>query len=160
MLIRTRLNRQVPSSELSKLLVGASATATTEASIRMPGKSRTVLEATVLTLSCPDQCQRLYDEIEYFMSKSEVEQKVVLSGQVPTLSNYWKFRMGTSAVRVALAVNEYVLFDLFNPFALIQNSPVNLELFRFACGTQIPQSVVWSTDMQTLWSTTNAIISM
>lgn len=41
------------------------------------------------------------------MDKSEYEQRLRLSQCVAGLEEYWNFRLGTSAVRVALALNEY-----------------------------------------------------
>ncbi|KAL9090100.1 MAG: hypothetical protein Q9159_002165 [Coniocarpon cinnabarinum] len=53
--------------------------------------------------------KRLLQEIKYFMTKSKVEQSQALSGKITTFYGYWSFRMGTSAVRIALALNEYEL---------------------------------------------------
>ena len=45
-------------------------------------------------------------ELEFFLNKSEVEQKLRLTKNMINLSDFWQFRLGTSAVRVVLAVNE------------------------------------------------------
>jgi len=41
------------------------------------------------------------------MNCSEIEQQVRLSDKLPTVEEYWQCRMGTSAVGVTLAVNEF-----------------------------------------------------
>ena len=40
------------------------------------------------------------------MVTSHMEQKAKLEGQIPTPEEYWRVRMGTSAVGVICAVNE------------------------------------------------------
>ncbi|KAL9055448.1 MAG: hypothetical protein Q9162_003546 [Coniocarpon cinnabarinum] len=70
------------------------------------------------------------------MSKSEVEQRYVLHDDVPTFSEYWNFRMGTSAVRVALALNE------------------------FSCDTELQPEFRDGAEMKQIWVASNAIISM
>lgn len=39
---------------------------------------------------------------------SEKEQRLRLTGAVPSIEEFWEYRMGSSAVFVTLAVNEYV----------------------------------------------------
>lgn len=63
---------------------------------------------TIMTFS-PGQCEAFLSEISFFMDKSEYEQRLRLSQSVADLDEYWNFRLGTSAVRVALALNEYDL---------------------------------------------------
>ncbi|PQE26796.1 terpenoid synthase protein [Rutstroemia sp. NJR-2017a BVV2] len=54
------------------------------------------------------QRQILLEQMLFFMDCSEIEQRVRLSGELPTIGQYWNCRMGTSAVGVTLAVNECV----------------------------------------------------
>ncbi len=63
----------------------------------------------MLTLFSLDQRRRLLVEMEVFMETSELEQKTRLNDTLPTVESYWSCRMGTSAVGVCLAVNEYVI---------------------------------------------------
>ena len=42
-------------------------------------------------------------EIEFFLEMSEQEQRVRLAQKVPTLEEYWRIRIGTSAVGVMIA---------------------------------------------------------
>ena len=95
----------------------------------LPNTANTIIRAfdsfgQRLRAQCPfDQRVGLLREIQYFMNKSEIEQRHALSGHVVSFEEYWEFRMGTSAVRVALAVNEYTCgFSL--PKSLI-NHPVS-----------------------------------
>ena len=46
-------------------------------------------------------------EFAFFMEKSEVEQRVRLQAQIVTIEDFWQYRLGTSAVRVVLCLNEY-----------------------------------------------------
>ena len=55
-----------------------------------------------------------------FLAKSQHEQEIRLSGRIPTVAEYWSFRMGTSAVGVGVAALEY--FHLFPPFAEINRA--------------------------------------
>lgn len=82
------------------------------------------------------QRQRFYDEIARFMACSEDEQRGRLQGHIPSLDEYWRFRLGTSAVYISSAVGEY------------------------AMGAPIPPAVVRSAPMQGVWDETNAIISV
>lgn len=52
------------------------------------------------------QRQNFYNEILFFMEKSEVEQHLRQGDRLPDLDEFWRFRLGTSAVRVVLAMNE------------------------------------------------------
>lgn len=41
------------------------------------------------------------------MEKSEVEQRLRLDGRIISLDEFWRFRLGSSAVPVVLCINEY-----------------------------------------------------
>lgn len=75
-------------------------------------------------------------QLEFFVEMSELEQRVQLSGHLPSLESYQRRRMGTSAVGVCMAIHEYAL-DM--------------------C---LPQYIVDSPNMQSLWKETNIIISV
>jgi len=53
-----------------------------------------------------DQQERLLGELIYFMDTTEIEQRRRLSEDLPTLDEYAKSRMETSAVSVVSAFNE------------------------------------------------------
>ncbi|RYC58007.1 hypothetical protein CHU98_g8203 [Xylaria longipes] len=82
------------------------------------------------------QCQRFFDEIAQFMSASQIEQKYRLMGHLPTLEEYWKFRLGTSAVYIGIASAE------------------------FSLGICLPALVMRSEPMRAIWRQTNIIISI
>jgi hypothetical protein len=82
------------------------------------------------------QCQRFYDEIARFMVASETEQRARLRGDIPTLKEYWKFRLGTSAVYIGSAAGEYSM------------------------SSQISSDVMNCSSMQAVWDETNVIISI
>ena len=45
-------------------------------------------------------------QIDLFVEMCEVEQRVLLSGQLPSIKAYQRRRMGSSAVAVCLAIHE------------------------------------------------------
>jgi hypothetical protein len=44
-----------------------------------------------------------------FLMHSKREQETRLSGRIPSIKEYWEFRMGASAVGVVVAALEYIL---------------------------------------------------
>ncbi|KAE8375861.1 isoprenoid synthase domain-containing protein [Aspergillus bertholletiae] len=83
-----------------------------------------------------EQRGRFLKEITFFMVTSQMEQKAKLEEQIPSLEEYWAVRMGTSAVGVICAVNEYSLRSM------------------------IPRAVMEDHDMRTMWNEVNIIASM
>ncbi|MCJ1293100.1 hypothetical protein MMC34_004653 [Xylographa carneopallida] len=81
-----------------------------------------------------EQREIFMNEIDFFMDKSEVEHRLRMSEHVVSLEEYWHYRLGTSAVRVVLAVSE------------------------FGNDTNLPPYVMQDEDMATLWDLTNANI--
>lgn len=58
------------------------------------------------------QRRRFMKEFRFFMDKSEVEQNLRLKDDLATVEEFSRYRLGTSAVRVVLAVNESVWISL------------------------------------------------
>ncbi|CAJ2509230.1 Uu.00g142560.m01.CDS01 [Anthostomella pinea] len=83
-----------------------------------------------------NQCQRFYDEISRFMTASRLEQDTRMRGDVPTLNEYWNFRLGTSAVYIGTAPAVYSL------------------------SLRLPSDLMQSEPMQALWRETNVTISI
>ncbi|KAF2871389.1 isoprenoid synthase domain-containing protein [Massariosphaeria phaeospora] len=82
-----------------------------------------------------DQRILIQKELEFFMETSETEQERRLSENLPTLDEYITCRMGTSAVGVTSAYNE------------------------FAYGLEpLPTHVMEDPEMRTLWDETNIIV--
>ncbi|RAL64505.1 hypothetical protein DID88_001980 [Monilinia fructigena] len=79
------------------------------------------------------QRQILLEELLFFMDCSEIEQRVRLSEKLPTVEEYWRCRMGTSAVGVTTAMNE------------------------FAIGSEVSTMMI-NTSMKALWDYTNEIV--
>lgn len=46
------------------------------------------------------------DHMEDFLEMSRQEQVLRLQGTIPSLEEFWSYRLGSSAVYVTLAVNE------------------------------------------------------
>lgn len=91
-------------------------------------------------------------EIDLFAEMCEVEQRVLLSGQLPSVESYQRRRMGTSAVTVCLAMHEYVQF-----FGIAQGISGSLD-HRYTLNMRLPQHVILNPKMQMLWDQTNIII--
>ena len=84
---------------------------------------------------------------------TELEQRVELSEQFPTVEEYLHRRLGSSAVDVSTAVVEYVLdFSHEIRHFLIER--------RYCFGIEIPSSVMYEHDMKMIWQETNIIISV
>ncbi|KAL2797260.1 terpenoid synthase [Aspergillus keveii] len=63
---------------------------------------------TALRESCSVEQRKIFlKEFRFFMNKSETEQTLRLRGSVVTMDELWRYRLGTSAVRVVLAINQY-----------------------------------------------------
>ena len=75
-------------------------------------------------------------ELAFFMDKSEVEQRLRLQNQRVTIEEYWQYKLGTSAIRVVLCLNDY-----FNE-------------------TTLPYDIMHDPSMATLWNLTNINIGI
>lgn len=62
--------------------------------------------ASSIDVSRIEQRERFSFEMEVFMEMSEREQRLRLSSTVPSVEEFWAYRLGSSAVCVTLAVNE------------------------------------------------------
>ncbi|KAE8355265.1 isoprenoid synthase domain-containing protein [Aspergillus coremiiformis] len=83
-----------------------------------------------------EQRQTFLQEMSLFMEMSQMEQKAKLKGQAPSSEEYWEVRMGTSAVGVICAVNEYSVRSV------------------------LPRDIIEDHDMKIIWDEVNVIISM
>jgi hypothetical protein len=54
-----------------------------------------------------EQNKMVYEEMRFFMDMSEREQRLRLSGAIPSIDEFWRYRLGSSAVTVCLALNEF-----------------------------------------------------
>jgi hypothetical protein len=82
-----------------------------------------------------DQREMVYEEIRFFMEMSEHEQRLRLSGTIPSIDEYWHYRLGSSAVNVCVVMNE------------------------FCMGASLPLEFHSDSDMKDLVRYTNTIIS-
>ncbi|KAJ5612617.1 terpenoid synthase [Penicillium lagena] len=81
-----------------------------------------------------DQRERFLHEFRFFMDKSETEQALRLKEDLVTVDEFSRYRLGTSAVRVVLAINE------------------------FCNGTHLPPEVTDDPEFDKLWDLTNVNI--
>jgi len=101
-----------------------------------------ILSFEVIGTAIRDSCttgqrQMVYDEMEDFMQMSEQEQRLRLTNdRLPTLEEFWGYRLGSSAVFICLAVNEYAYGDI-----------------------ELPPEMFQDPDMRCIWEQTNIIIS-
>ncbi|MCJ1436765.1 hypothetical protein MMC27_006147 [Xylographa pallens] len=80
--------------------------------------------------------ERFSQEMKVFVEMSEREQRVRLNGVLPSVEEFWGYRLGSSAVGVCLAALEFTYDDM-----------------------QLPASIMHNADMELLWDQTNIIIS-
>ncbi|KAI1501866.1 terpenoid synthase [Biscogniauxia marginata] len=86
--------------------------------------------------SCDDrQVEVFLRELRFFVEMTEEEHKLQTTRSLPTIEQYNRRRMGSSATRVCLALQEYAL------------------------GIQLPREVMESDAMRTIWHESNVIIS-
>jgi hypothetical protein len=79
---------------------------------------------------------RMYEAMRFFMEMSEQEQRMRLNGSIPSVEEFWRYRLGCSAVPVCLAVNEY------------------------GCGSmELPPEFFADQDVKTLYRCTNTLVS-
>ena len=50
--------------------------------------------------------------MQFYISMSEQEQRLRLSGAIPSLEEFWRYRLGSSALDVLLALNEFSWEDM------------------------------------------------
>ncbi|PNP54756.1 hypothetical protein THARTR1_04961 [Trichoderma harzianum] len=87
-------------------------------------------------MSRVEQRKRFLREMEFFIRKSQLEQKSRLDGCILSLDEYWDIRMGTSAVGVIMAVNE------------------------FSARANISDIIMDHPDMRTIWDESNINVSI
>lgn len=76
------------------------------------------------------QRQRFFEAIEFYMTMVKHEQKLRLSGHIPTIEDFWYFRLGSSGVDLALNVHEYSCEGVRFPDEFWADEDVK-KLFRF-----------------------------
>ncbi|KAI4250167.1 MAG: hypothetical protein L6R40_000339 [Gallowayella cf. fulva] len=89
-----------------------------------------------LNLAVPEQRERFMKEFTTFVKMSQCEQSIRLSGKVPSIDEFWQYRLGTSAVYTCLAINEFSWGDM-----------------------HLPPGIMEDENMKALWNRTNVIIS-
>ncbi|KAI1774249.1 isoprenoid synthase domain-containing protein [Hypoxylon cercidicola] len=83
-----------------------------------------------------DQTQVFFEELQLYIEMTEEEHRLQTTNQLPSPSEYMRRRMGSSAVRVCLAIQEYTL------------------------SIEVPIEAMRSDLMQAIWNETNIIISV
>ena len=84
-----------------------------------------------------EQRENLSYHMEVFMDMTEREQRLRMKGAIPSVEEYMKYRLGSSAVSVTLAVNEFAQGDM-----------------------RLPRLTMEDANMKLLWDQTNLIISV
>ncbi|KAH7305266.1 isoprenoid synthase domain-containing protein [Stachybotrys elegans] len=93
--------------------------------------------ADVLIKQCTEsERSKFMRELQFFIEMTEEEQQIQRRHYLPSVEEYMRRRMGSSAVRTCLALHEYVL------------------------GSRLPEDVMNSEYMHTIWHETNVIISV
>jgi hypothetical protein len=65
-----------------------------------------VVQLVILLTASQGQRQRFMHELTRFLEHTKQEQRFRLLNQIPSVEEYWSFRMGSSAVGLVLAVQE------------------------------------------------------
>ncbi|KAI1119885.1 terpenoid synthase [Nemania abortiva] len=82
------------------------------------------------------QINKFLEELEFFIKMCEEEHRTQATGRLPTVEEYMQRRMGSSAVRLCLALSDY------------------------ATGVAMPADIMSDDSMQIIWHETNIIISV
>ncbi|QKX52974.1 uncharacterized protein TRUGW13939_00045 [Talaromyces rugulosus] len=96
----------------------------------------------VIGVTIRDSCsltqrKMVFDEMKEFMKQSEQEQHIRLNNdRLPSVAEFWNYRLGASAVFICLAINEYAYGDM-----------------------ELPVEIFGDADMKEIWQLTNIIIS-
>jgi hypothetical protein len=73
---------------------------------------------------------RVYEEIRLFMEMSELEQRMRLAGVIPSVEEFWRYRLGSSAVTVCMALNEFSWEDMNLPSTFYEDDDVKKVLIH------------------------------
>jgi hypothetical protein len=63
----------------------------------------------------PAQRKRVYEDMRFFMNMSGQEQHLRLSGTIPSIDEFWRYRLGSSAIPVCISLNEFSWEDMELP---------------------------------------------
>ena len=82
-----------------------------------------------------------------------------LHGKLPSLKEFWSYRIGISAVNTAIALNEYDFVKSGHVETVVPLSRW-YDVCRFAFDANgLPNSVMENDDMKLVWNLTNIIVS-
>lgn len=87
---------------------------------------------------------------------TQLEQETKFSDGLPSLDDFWKMRMGSSAVKPCLVMAEFVYLAL----APITSFPKLTSHCRMAIGAELPAYLREHPDMEVLWDETTIGISL
>lgn len=104
-----------------------------------------------------EQRRFLLNEIEFFVKMAELEQRVQMSDRLPTVEEYRRRRMGTSAVAVCIAITELVGPHPFLAYYVLLTIRVDR---RYTLDMELPPDLMWSPDMRKLLDATNDMLSV
>ena len=77
-----------------------------------------------------DQCQRFMDHFDFFLDMTYREQILRLKGNVPSIEDFWSYRLGTSAMGIMMAVNELGFSTNQNGRRCSADNGVKIRLWR------------------------------
>ncbi|KAL8664204.1 MAG: hypothetical protein Q9202_003282 [Teloschistes flavicans] len=75
-------------------------------SLKAKGSTKREQQTTSAHADTPDQIKTFFDEFKFFVEMTDVEQRVLMSQKLPSVDEYHQRRMGSSAVRMCLAITE------------------------------------------------------
>ncbi|KAF2704887.1 terpenoid synthase [Pleomassaria siparia CBS 279.74] len=71
-----------------------------------------------------EQNERVHEEMRFFTDMSEREQQLWLPGAIPSVNDFWRYCLGSSAVTVCLALVEFGCEDMHLPAAFYHDKHV------------------------------------
>jgi hypothetical protein len=104
------------------------------------------------------QIDTFLEELRFFIQMSEEEQMFQMTPHLPTVEEYSRRRKGSSAVRVCLAITEYVYAPLLVKMGKLGGLATD-TFARYAFGIELPEEVMNDEAMHVIWDETNVIIS-
>jgi hypothetical protein len=108
-----------------------------------------------LSLQSIDERHNLAKEIQIYLEMVGYEQGLRVDQSLPTLEEYWRLRMATSAVKITTAA---LLWVSNRGFALPKHR--SLIIGSYACKVQLPAEVQDSKLLDDVYEAGNGITSM
>ncbi|KAF2008972.1 terpenoid synthase [Aaosphaeria arxii CBS 175.79] len=78
----------------------------------------------------PEKCHMFYEELRFYIENTKQEEAFRIAGAIPTIEEYWRYRLGSSAVYSCLALNEFSWSGMDLPVEFYSDEDVR-TMFRY-----------------------------